>query len=547
MLFSRIAPASWHSRWQRLKQKLRALSEMPAGETPTFRKLFLWPSLTILAVLLLAAATGFIALTGSTHRAAYISALSGLTGTGLVALLVLLLRLRAQLLKPMAQLRKWAAQVHSGRYTARIPENMQGGFAQLAHDLNDLGDELRSLNLEMTARVRHHTQHLARKTRSLEILYDIASSLSKSRTIEELLENFLDTFVQLFDARAAMVRLVTENGQLRLVASRGLDPQVIEREKLMPLDRCLCGQTAMGSTVHIQKGASACAAILGTPLLKNDCHELVAVPIQYHDQTLGVYNLVLDKPVSDFGDDLSDLLTSIGRHLGMAVEKARLDDDTRRLAIIEERNTIGNELHDSLAQSLVSMRLHVKLLGEMLYRKDIYNAQHEVRRLHTSLEEAHTSLRELLANFRSRMDERGLIPAIEEMVMRFEEETGIAAYFQNECGELVLSPGQEIQVFRIIQEALTNVRKHSDAHTARILLRNEGGDICHLLIEDDGLGMAPVTSSVRGEHVGIAIMRERADRLAGTLQIESDTGEGTRVSLTFAASSSALPQAARGQ
>jgi two-component system nitrate/nitrite sensor histidine kinase NarX len=268
----------------------------------------------------------------------------------------------------------------------------------------------------------------------------------------------------------------------------------------------------------------------------------VAVPIQYHDQTLGIYNLVLDKPVSDFGDDLSDLLTSIGRHLGMAVEKAHLDDDTRRLAIIEERNTIGNELHDSLAQSLVSMRLHVKLLGEMLYRKDVYNAQHEVRRLHVSLEEAHTSLRELLANFRSRMDERGLVPAIEEMVMRFGEETGIATYFQNECGEVILSPAQEIQVFRIIQEALTNVRKHSDARTTRILLRNEGGNAYHLLIEDDGLGMTPVASTQRGEHVGIAIMRERADRLAGTLQIESDAGEGTRISLMFAASPPALPR-----
>ena len=547
MLFLRNEQVTKPSTWRLLKQKLGAVSVASAGETPTFRKLFLWPSLTILAVLLLATAVGIMALIAPDYRVDYLLALVGLTVSGLMAITLLLLRLRAQLLKPIAQLQKWASRVHSGRYSARIPEDMQGGFAQLAHDLNDLGDELRSLNLEMTARVRRHTQHLARKTRSLEILYDVASSLSKSRTLEELLENFLDTFVQLFDARAAMVRLVTENGQLQLVASRGLSPQVIDREKLMPMDRCLCGQTAMGGTVHIQKGAMACASILGMSLLKDDCHELVAVPIQYHDQTLGVYNLVLDKPISDFGDDLSDLLTSIGRHLGMAVEKARLDDDTRRLAIIEERNTIGNELHDSLAQSLVSMRLHVKLLGEMLYRKDVYNAQYEVRRLHVALEEAHTSLRELLANFRSRMDERGLVPAIEEMVMRFEEETGIATYFQNECGEVILTPTREIQVFRIIQEGLANIRKHSDAHTARILLRNEGGDTYHLLIEDDGLGMAPVSPTVRGEHVGIAIMRERAERLAGTLQIESDAGEGTRVNLTFAASPPSLPQAPGGR
>jgi two-component system nitrate/nitrite sensor histidine kinase NarX len=178
-----------------------------------------------------------------------------LAATGSAALAVLLRRLHAHLLKPIAQLHDWAAHMHSGRYTTRIPTDMQGGFAPLARDLNHLCDELRSLNLDMAARVRRQTLHLARKTRSLEILYDIASSLSKSRSLDELLESFLDTFVQLFDARAAMVRLVTENGQLRLVASRGLDPQTVEREKLMPMDRCLCGQTASDGKVQIQKGA----------------------------------------------------------------------------------------------------------------------------------------------------------------------------------------------------------------------------------------------------------------------------------------------------
>ena len=237
MLFSRNRPTIQPSFWRRLKGKMGHVPDMAADETPTFRKLFLWPSVAILAMLVLTATSISIALAVPDHRAVYALLPFIFAGFGIVALVTLLLRLRAYLLKPISQLRKWAARVHSGRYTTRIPEDIQGGFAQLAHDLNDLGDELRSLNLEMAARVRRDTQHLARKTRSLEILYDVASSLSKSRTLEELLENFLDTFVQLFDARAAMVRLVTENGQLRLVASRGLDPQVIEREKLMPLDQ----------------------------------------------------------------------------------------------------------------------------------------------------------------------------------------------------------------------------------------------------------------------------------------------------------------------
>lgn len=459
--------------------------------------------------------------------------ISGLLG--LVTLWLLVKGLNLAFLQPLSQTRAWLSQLQHGRYTARLPEP-HGAFNAVSHQLNDLGDELRSLNLEMSARVGRHTQNLARKTRSLEILYDIASTLSNSRTLEEIFENFLDTFVQLFDARAAMVRLVTENGQLRLVASRGLDADVIEREKLMPMDHCPCGLAGRYGIQKIQKGAMACEQVIGMPLLGTDCRELVAVPIQYHDKTLGVYTLVLDKPISDFGDDLGDLLTSIGRHLGMAVEKAHLDDDARRLAIIEERNIIGNELHDSLAQSLVSMRLHVKMLGEILFKKDLHGAQHEVRRLHLSLEEAHTSLRELLANFRSRMDERGLVPAIEDMVMQFQEETGIVSYFQNDCRDVILAPAQEIQVFRIIQESLANIRKHSDARTARILLRSDDNENYRLLIEDDGLGITPTSPAQRGEHVGLAIMRERADQLGGALSIESDPGEGTRVQLTFSTS-----------
>ena len=543
MLSLQSTNGSAPSFWQRIGQRLMAGVALRRGAS-VFRRYFLWPSISLTTTLLLLAVSLLIpesiSGSGATQRGLQII----LVGMALVSAIYLIIRLIIRVLAPLKDIGDWAARLHRGSYSTHLTvDRSRGELAALVDNLNDLGDELRSLNLEMTKRVRRQTLHLARKTRSLEILYDVASTLSKTRTLEELLENFLDTFVQLFDARAAMVRLVTENGQLRLVASRGLDAAVIEREKLMPIDRCLCGQTATGGTVHIQKGASACAAVLGMPLLRQDCHELVSVPIQYHDQTLGVYNLVLDKPISDFGDDLSDLLTSIGRHLGMAVEKARLDDNARRLAIVEERNMIGNELHDSLAQSLVSMRLHVKLLGEILYKKDLHSAQYEVRRLHLALEEAHTSLRELLANFRSRMDERGLVPAIEDMVMRFSEETGIAAYFQNECSEVVLPPAREIQVFRIIQEALANIRKHSDAHTARILLRGESADHYHLLIEDDGLGMTSTAPSQRGEHIGLAIMRERAERLGGMLQIESEAGEGTRVSLTFSATPSVHPSA----
>jgi two-component system nitrate/nitrite sensor histidine kinase NarX len=375
---------------------------------------------------------------------------------------------------------------------------------------------------------------LARKTQSLDILYAIASSLNQPGNLEQLLDGFLDTFIELVDARAASVRLATGDGQTRLIASRGLAPEVVEHDRLMPAGGCPCGWAASEGGLRIQRGTAPCAALIGRPMLDPDCAEFVAVPAQYQDRILGVYNLFLDRPLAAMGEDMPDLLISVGRHLGLAIEKARLESEARRLAILEERNIIGNELHDSLAQSLIGMRLQLKLLGESLARKDFGAAQYEASRLRRAMTQANADLRELLTNFRLKIDDAGLVPTIASLVERFGRETGIAVFFQNECQALALTPAQEIQVFFIIQEALTNIRKHSGARNVRIMLNNED-DLYTVLMEDDGLGMAATAGEVPGGHAGLAIMRERTERLHGQIVIESEPGEGTRIVLMFTA------------
>ena len=375
---------------------------------------------------------------------------------------------------------------------------------------------------------------LARKSQSLDVLYAIATSLSQPGRLDQLLDSFLDTFIELIDARAASVRVVTEDGHTRLIASRGLDPAVVERDQRMALGRCHCGWCATEGGIRIQASTRECAALIGRPMLERDCREFVVVPVQYQDRILGVYNLFLDRPLAAMGEDMHDLLISVGRHLGLALEKARLDNDARRLALMEERTLIGNELHDSLAQALVSMRLQLTMLDESLRRRDIDAAGNEIRNLRQAMDEAHANLRDLLANFRLRIGDEGFAPAIAGMVQRFQQETGIVTFFQNECLALNLTPAQEVQVFYIIQEALTNIRKHSGARNARILLNNED-DFYTVLIEDDGLGMAGITAGAAGEHVGLAIMQERTARLPGQIVIESEPDEGTRIIPMFTA------------
>jgi two-component system nitrate/nitrite sensor histidine kinase NarX len=130
------------------------------------------------------------------------------------------------------------------------------------------------------------------------------------------------------------------------------------------------------------------------------------------------------------------------------------------------------------------------------------------------------------------------MPAIEKVVERFRNESKIQIFLQKEWIGPNLPEDMEIQVLRIVQEALCNVRKHSQAHTVRVLLRGQNDGSFRVLIEDDGTGIAPrTTAGAPGEHVGLSIMEERARRLGGKIRFESEPGEGTRIQLTFRAPS----------
>ena len=376
------------------------------------------------------------------------------------------------------------------------------------------------------------SRRVTHETSSLDILYEIATSLSQPGSLEQLLGGFLDTLVERLDARAASVRLSTGDGHTRLIASRGLAPEVVEHDRVMPLRACPCGWATREGGLRIQSGTGHCAGLIGRPMLERDCTEFVVVPVHYQDRILGVYNLFLDRPLAAMGEDLPDLLISAGRHLGLAIEKARLEGEAQRLAIMEERNLIGNELHDSLAQSLIGMRLQLKMLGEALARKDFAAAQLEAKTLRRALTQADGDLRSLLTNYRLKIDQAGFAQTVAKMVRRFCRETDIAVFFQNDCETLAFTPAQEIQIYYILQEALTNIRKHSGARNVRILLNNEG-DLYTVLIEDDGLGMTGPEEPMSSEHAGLAIMRERTHHLPGQFVIESEPGEGTRIVLIF--------------
>ncbi len=460
--------------------------------------------------------------------------------SGLFLIIRISFLVRHDLVTPFIHLRNWALRMKKKDYSARLPVPRKGEFSKLSYDINSLSDKLQTLSAEFQQEVDKQTHKVEEKNRSLNILYEVATSINQSKDLEDLLSRFLTMLIGLTNARAGTVRLRTDDDQLKMVASMGLNEQFVEEERFVPIQRCLCGTSLTQGSVECGISIKNCTKLSGTMLFDGNDAEIIAVPLEHQGVHLGIYNLFIDQPNIYMSEDLSELLTSIGKHLGMAIEKSRLDKNTRQHSIMKERTLLAHELHDSLAQTLASLRFQVTILEENIL-EGIPVSREEVTCLHESIDEAYREVRGLITHFRAPMDKRGLIPALEQIISNFKSNCDISVFFQNEWS-MDLTSEQEFQIVRIVQESLANVRKHSKARTVRILARSpkmdqrseQGNNQCEILIEDDGVGMEnPNLTNSLGEHIGMSVMEERARRIGGRISIETETGEGTRILLTF--------------
>lgn len=375
-----------------------------------------------------------------------------------------------------------------------------------------------------------------------DILSEIASSLSGEHDLEALLQRFLGTIVELAGASAGAARVLTDDGtRLRLVGAVGLPEDVLEREASVGGDCGICGDAARENSVEETTDLRACAARTSCDYFGGQCTRVLAVPLRHRGRMLGVYNLFLgiDQRVSS---ETLSLLRSIGELLGLALENARLARESMRATLTNERQMMANEVHDALAQTLSFMKMRMVLLEKGIHDGDASRSLKYAGDVDQALSSAYSSLRELLTNFRKRMDPQGLLHALKETADHYYEKTGVLLDFDNRAPDLQLPVEQEVQVFHIVQEALANVSKHAGARHARLVLDRRNGQF-EITIEDDGAGIDRDRPSVDRQpprrpttaHLGLDIMRERARSLHGEVEIDSVVGRGTRVRLTFPA------------
>ena len=418
----------------------------------------------------------------------------------------------------------WTQKIRAGELSARIPTPSETQLSELSQDINFVAEMLESLSRDAEIQLQNHTEHIARKNKSLETLYDVVTSINMSRDLHTLLSRFLHTMTELVDARAAAVYLEVKKDSCSLIAEIGLDETFEDRHPYLPENFSTSNEQ---QTIPVT--VIPCPNDLKKEYFNNE------VPLQYRGKILGVYNFYVVQTKLDNNIEYQELFTSIGRHLGIAVEKSRLDEEANALTIMRERTNIANELHDSLAQTLASVKYQVRVLDETIHQEEEAAIWQELERIETTIDEAYTELRSLIAHFRLPIGQDNLTVSAEKILERFKHDCDdIQVYFQKEWPETILPPQIELQVLRILQEALSNARKHSEASTVRVLIRGDNRGHYTVLIEDDGIGLhEQQKQTTAGEHVGISVMHDRANRIGGTLTIESEPGEGVQVRLEF--------------
>jgi signal transduction histidine kinase len=205
------------------------------------------------------------------------------------------------------------------------------------------------------------------------------------------------------------------------------------------------------------------------------------------------------------------------------------------LAVLEERERLARELHDHLAQDLGYLKIKAALISDSLDQGKIERAQAQLQELKEVAADLYTDVREEIFSLRSQVSTRGeFLPRLRQYLDEYQQQYKLEIHLDVADDSLLDLPARAgNQLFRIIQEALSNVRKHAQASQVKIGLKDELGHLC-LTIEDDGLGFDPGSLRSNGHSVGLKIMEERAESIGARLVLDSSPGTGTRLSVNLA-------------
>jgi nitrate/nitrite-specific signal transduction histidine kinase len=384
-------------------------------------------------------------------------------------------------------------------------------------------------------RIERMQTWLARQNRELLALHDAGLGVARELRLDQVLQKVVDLATELLSARYGALSVPSDSGDIEAFLTAGITPE----------ERALIGAPPAGHgllSLVLTEGRRLRLADLtrdprsvGFPPHHPHMRSLLAVPIVSGERVLGNLYLADKKGSTEFSTEDEETLVRFATQAALAIENARLHQQVRELAISEERERIAREMHDSLAQVLGYVNTKVQAVQELLKRGQTERASIQVGQLGEAARSAYTDVREGILALRTSLGRgRGFVEVLEEYLGRWKEQSELEATLvvQPSGASLdSLSPAAELQLLRIVQEALANVRKHAGARHVEVRITADD-DLVEIIVADDGRGFDPQRGRDGDDqrpHFGLSTMRERAESVGAALEIVSAPSEGTRI------------------
>ncbi len=357
-----------------------------------------------------------------------------------------------------------------------------------------------------------------------------ATGSSGTGELWTLIEGLLGSVIGTLGASGGIVRVVSPDSQmLHIAGAIGLPSEVCEDESIVDIHCGVCGKAACDRGIYASTTA-VCAQRPSRNFSGAGCKFVVAAPLEYRGNLIGVFTLFF-AAAEDVPDDVAQSLRPFSELIGIALDSARKNIGNQRIKLLAERQAMANEIHDSLAHTLYYARMRMSLLLEAMSTNNEQLALKCAEDVDEALRNSQKSAREIITNFRCQMDPLGLQHALQALVDRFRKYTDITMTYVNQVTNLELPIEHELQVYFIVREAVANVTAHSAATHVNLTVERSNSNYV-FTIEDNGVGY--IDNPGEG-HYGLMIMRERALRIGGEIDMESVQGKGTRVQLKFSA------------
>lgn len=377
---------------------------------------------------------------------------------------------------------------------------------------------------------------LRRRNRELSILNTIAEALNREVNLDQALRVALAQLADLFNLRTGWIFLLSETGgDSYLAAAQNLPPALVKDTCHLMEGGCTCldSYRAGGLANKDRANVITCSRLYGLLAGTNGLRYHATIPLYAHHKPLGVLNVASeeDRWWLLSADDLR-LLHTVGDLLSIAIERARLFEKSTQLGILEERNRLAREIHDTLAQGLTAVTLKLEtadtlLEGQAGPEKVRPVVQQALDLTRANLEEARRSVLDLRA---ASLEGRNLVTALTALSKDYTARNVFEVNFTATGGNRPLPVRVEVGLYRIAQEGLTNIAHHARANRVALQLRVTPETV-KLIIEDNGIGFDP--ADIPKGRFGLIGLNERVKLLGGTVQIESWPGTGTRVEVTI--------------